>query len=182
MELAIIPECYIDTNLLETIAPPLKRYNHQHGCSTVAKLMQEKFKDKFAVGIVDKDKKELKYSNEFELIIDLTDLQLYKHKNIKIHHYLILIIPAIEIWILNNANEVNLLLSDFELPDDLKELTKITKKITSRYDKKFKMLFDELLKRKAKKVLILSEWIKYLKDNNYKINIDELKSLTTMHF
>jgi len=29
MDLAIIPECYIDTNLVETLVPPVgKGYNH----------------------------------------------------------------------------------------------------------------------------------------------------------
>jgi len=29
MELSILPECYLDTNLIETILPPIKGYNHQ---------------------------------------------------------------------------------------------------------------------------------------------------------
>lgn len=38
----VIPECYIDTNLVETLACP-GGYNHQKGCNQVAKIMQEKF-------------------------------------------------------------------------------------------------------------------------------------------
>jgi hypothetical protein len=60
MNFAIIPECYVDTNLVETLVPPTGRgYNHQHGCGTVTKVMKERFADGFAVGIIDKDKKEL---------------------------------------------------------------------------------------------------------------------------
>ena len=55
-ELYIIPECYVDTNLLETLVPTAKGYNHQKGCNNVVKVMKEKLADEFAVGIVDKDK------------------------------------------------------------------------------------------------------------------------------
>ena len=54
-ELYIIPECYVDTNLIETLVPTAKGYNHQKGCNNVVKVMKEKLSDKFAVGIVDKD-------------------------------------------------------------------------------------------------------------------------------
>ena len=36
----IIPECFIDTNLVETLVPTKKGYNHQTGCSKVVGLMQ----------------------------------------------------------------------------------------------------------------------------------------------
>jgi len=178
MELAILPECYIDTNLIETIAPPLKGYNHQKGCGTVTKRMQEKLKDCFALGIIDKDKKELKYIQEFNIEIDTGNLQLLKHKESNKHHYLILINPAIEKWILDNVKEVKISLDDYGLPSDLKELTKITKKITSKNDVTFKQLFSELKLRKAKNIEILSDWIIYLKQNTYKSNIDEIRKMT----
>ena len=65
-ELYIIPECYVDTNLIETLVPTAKGYNHQKGCNNVVKVMKEKLSDKFAVGIVDKDKRQVSYVNEFE--------------------------------------------------------------------------------------------------------------------
>lgn len=38
----IIPECYVDTNLVETLVCK-DGCNHQKGCNQVAKIMQEKF-------------------------------------------------------------------------------------------------------------------------------------------
>jgi hypothetical protein len=61
-DLDIIPECYIDTNLIETILN-IKGYytegvNHQKGCNTVVKTMNgQKLKNDFALGIVDADNK-----------------------------------------------------------------------------------------------------------------------------
>jgi hypothetical protein len=41
MDLCIITECYVDTNLIETLSPPDGHYNHQKGCGTVTKVMKE---------------------------------------------------------------------------------------------------------------------------------------------
>ena len=68
MDLHIIPECYIDTKLIKALVPPQTRYNHQKGCSTVAKVMQEKFVNDFAIGIIDRDKQELAYAEAFDLV------------------------------------------------------------------------------------------------------------------
>src|SRR5438045_3161136 len=99
MDGSVIPECYVDTNLIETLVPPLKRnhkqgYNHQKGCGTVASRMQKQFADRFALGIIDKDKNELDYLKEFTEIINNGSLILHKHKNK--HHYIIQLNPAIE--------------------------------------------------------------------------------------
>ena len=54
VDLCIIPECYVDTNLTETIVPPKLGYNHQKGCGTVSNRMKGKLANAFAVGIIDK--------------------------------------------------------------------------------------------------------------------------------
>lgn len=51
-----MPECYADTLLIETLVPCKRGYNHKKSCNEVAKGMQSVFKDKFALGIIDKDK------------------------------------------------------------------------------------------------------------------------------
>ena len=151
MDLHIIPECYVDTNLVETLVPPQKSgYNHQKSCPMVAKTMLENriLTDGFAVGIIDKDKKELPYASEFVEIADFRgQLKLLKHP--QKHHYFIQIVPAVERWILTNAAEVGVDLADFALSNDLKELMKASKKMTSKRDDRFRRLFKELKKREA---------------------------------
>jgi hypothetical protein len=180
IDLSIIPECYIDTNLIETIVPTVRGYNHQKGAGTVTKLMQSKLSDKFAVGIVDKDKKELKYVEEFDLKIDIGDLLLFKHKNSQRHHYLIFINPAMEKWIMKNADEVGISLQDYGLSDNLKEFTKTTKKVTSKKDKTFKKLFQDLKIRNPKNIEILTNWIIYLKENPYNVDTIKMQKMTEM--
>lgn len=121
MDLSFLPECYVDTNLIETICPPKSRYNHQKGCGTVAAKMKKHFTNSFAVGIIDKDKDSIDYLNEFDCRENVGGLILYKHKSK--HHYIIQIAPAIEQFILNDAKNTGIDISDFNLPSDLKELT-----------------------------------------------------------
>jgi hypothetical protein len=176
MDFHIIPECYVDTNLIETIVPPFGRgYNHQKGCPTVAKTMREhaQLRDGFAVGIIDKDKKELDYAQTFVEIVNKGQLILLKHP--QKHHYFILIVPAMEKWILNNAAEVGVDLSHFELPNDLNKLREQSKKITTKQDPRFKNLFRELKRKEASGVMILHNWISYLKENNYKADMAYFK-------
>ena len=102
MDNHIVPECYIDTMLVQTLVPPGKncRYNHQHGCFAVSNEMElYSLKDKFALGIIDNDKKKAKYLSKFIEIDNIDDaLKLYKHK--EFYQYYIEINPAMEAWIL----------------------------------------------------------------------------------
>lgn len=125
MDLHIIPECYVDTNLIETIVPTGAGFNHQKGCGTVAKVMKERFSDDFAVGIIDKDKQQLGYLKEFEIIHTVGNLTLHKH--ISRSHYIIQIYPAIERFILNAVEECGLEMGDYDLPSDFSELKKASK-------------------------------------------------------
>ena len=174
MDQHIIPECFIDTKLVKALVPPQIRYNHQHGCSNVEKIMKEKFKDDFALGIIDKDKKVLRYLNECQLVCEQVGfLQLHKHSTK--NHYLIIIRPAMEKWILNTADVAGLSLQEFGLPDDLDKLCDITK--TARSDKgdpnapKFGQLFSELIERNPTAIAVLSFWINYLKANPYNADL-----------
>jgi hypothetical protein len=176
LDFHIIPECYVDTNLIETIVPPTGAgYNHQMGCPNVAKKMTEdkRLKNDFALGIIDKDKKELKYTQLFIEIADKKQLKLLKHP--EKDHYFIQIIPAMEKWILQNATEVDIELSDFELSNDLDALRRVTKSVKTKKDDRFRRLFKALRKKEASGVMLLMKWITHLKSNPYDADLDFLK-------
>jgi hypothetical protein len=181
MDLHVIPECYIDTKLIKALVPPQTKYNHQKGCPNVVKVMQERFKNDFAVGIIDRDKKELAYVKQFDLVIEIPDtLQLFKHKDE--NHYLIFICPAVEKWIIASASEANLLLSDYELPTDFINLTKITKTSKSENNDEFSSNFRDLFKalrvENPSNVAVLRFWIEYLKENPYQADLDFIQKET----
>ena len=76
--LNVLPECYVDTNLIEYLLDAC--VNHQHSCSKVVGQLKTTFNDKFAVGIIDKDKVELGYIKECIEIANTKYLTILKHK------------------------------------------------------------------------------------------------------
>lgn len=70
----IIPECYIDTNLVETLAC-YGGCNHQKGCNQVAKVMQEKFVDRFATKNV-MSNKDFRFKRLFKAMEDVGEMKL----------------------------------------------------------------------------------------------------------
>lgn len=170
-ELYIIPECYVDTNLLETLVPTAKGYNHQKGCNNVVKVMKEKFADEFAVGVVDKDKRQIRYVDEFEEVAHTDSLFFYKHPDKA--HYLVMVSPAVDGFILKCAEDVKMDMGQFGLSSDLKSFTEQTKKVSSKEDVTFKNLFQKL--KKADEVVVLKNALKYLKENKYQLDPERLK-------
>lgn len=177
MDLAVIPECFVDTNLLETLVPPATHYNHQKGCGTVAKVMKQNFADRFAVGIIDKDKNEVDYLKEFTVVCKAGSLILHRHSNPAKHHYIIQINPAMERFIMDNAVSVNISLSDFHLPEDLNQLRKESKLVTTKNDARFKRLFSAMCDAGAADLTRLAGWVSYLKENMYKTDVEVLKGI-----
>ena len=175
MDLSIIPECYVDTNLMETIVLPREKNNHQKGCGTVAKVMKEKFTDSFALGIIDEDKNELDYLGEFTAVCTKGSLTLHKHQTK--HHYIIQISPAIEQFILLAVAYAKLDLADYDLPNTLQTLSKVTKSTNSKDDERFKRLFRDLKKSEATELGLVSAWLTYLKENRYNIDLDIVREL-----
>ena len=169
----IIPECYIDTNLIEALVPPLKAYNHQKGCPAVAKCMKEKFGEKFAVGITDKDKRELKYLEEFNLLAYDGSIYLYKHK-VK-PHFIIQVSPAVEVFILNAVKESGIELEKLHIPSDLESIKKETKKIDAISSVKYRNLFKSL--KKTSTFEKLANIVRYLKENQYRADEEVLRGL-----
>ncbi len=169
----IIPECYIDSCLIEVLLVADKDYvNHHKGNGKVANEMQDKFNDDFCLGIIDEDKEQLDYLKFFEEKKATDFLKLWKHT--EKHHYIIQIRPVIEKWFLRICNENDINLSDFNLPTDLKSLLKITKAMSSRKDKKFIKLFKQMKTKNCQPVIELKNWIEYLKANKYNSNLDLL--------
>ncbi len=175
MDVMVIPECFVDTNLIETLVPPQKQYNHQKGCGTVTKVVQEKFSDRFALGIIDKDKKEVDYLKAFDEVTQHGSLLLHKHPTW--HHYIIQISPAIERFILESAAQAGIMLEDFNLPSDLPRLMKASKTVNSKNDSRFKNLFRALQDANVPDIQLISAWIQYLKDNMYAADMEVLKGL-----
>ena len=172
----IVPECYIDTMLVNTLVPAGKneRYNHQHGCFEVSNEMEKRgLKDKFAVGIIDNDNKKAKYLSSFIEIVNVNnDIKLFQKKDNP--QYVIEMNPAIEVWILKVCEGEQINMSEFGLPNDLRSLKRITKSQSTINDERFINLFLRFKMSKNESVLKMMNWIKLLKDKKYQTDINEL--------
>lgn len=177
MDRSVMTECYSDTLLIETLVPSKDGYNHQMGCLKVeAEMRFGSLKDRFAVGIIDNDKKQVKYLREFEVIDKVDDfLILWKHSNKLKHHYFIQICPALEKWILKVCEIEGLNIEGFGLSNDLELLKQYTKSRRRLKDDKLKRLFKTInSKSTLEAVTKLKKWIRILKEKNYKVEINEL--------
>ena len=127
----IMPECYIDSTLVGSLLDA--QVNHKHCCNDVAKEMKNgKFKDKFAVGIIDNDKRKVSYIEEFNEIGRTDNLVFLKHCDK--HHYIIKVgkeHKAMESFIMANVEAMGKKMEDFDLPSDLDKLIETTKNCTT---------------------------------------------------
>lgn len=168
----IIPECYVDTNLVETLLS-VAGCNHQKGCNQVAKVMQEKFADRFAVGIIDADKRKPSYLNSFNEIASSQHIQLFRHSARP--HFIILVHPAIDGFILSCAETGSVDLTEYELSPVLKEFTAQTKNVMSNKDSRFKRLFKSM--ENLGEIKLMRSLLLYFMNVNYNICDIELKEL-----
>lgn len=156
-----MPECYVDTNLMNVLLG--RMCNHQKGCATVFKTLDEKLSNQFAIAVIDQDKRKPEATKQYVGIGKNDHLIVCKHQERP--HYLIMINPAIEMFVLDAANELNVKLSDYGLPEDLDKLRDQTKTISAKADKRFESLFKSI--RKASNIKCLEELLQYLLDKKY---------------
>lgn len=169
-KLYIMPECYVDTNMIEYLVK--SGVNHQHSCTKVVGLLNNR-KDAFGIGIIDKDKVELGYIKDCVTVAETEHLALMKHESR--HQYLITVKPAIDKFILDCAMELNVSPETYDLPSGLKDFTKVSKAVTSNNDTRFKGLFEAI--KDNNEIKTLRKVLKYLSEQQYKADTEQLKNL-----
>ena len=156
--LNIVPECYVDTRLAEILTQSSKKFNHQKGHGNVANKMLFDLQNEFALGIIDNDSikvRKAKYFSNFVSIKNENNLILEKHPYQK--HYLIIIDPVIEKWLLNNANAVNV--APKNLGVQLQDLINFTKQKNIYENNDFTVFIKELIKQQAPGIITLKTWL-----------------------
>ncbi len=166
-----MPECYVDTNLIEYLLSA--GVNHQHCCSKVVGQLKTKFLDRFAIGIIDRDKVELGYIGECVSLARTDHLTLMKHK-VK-EQYLITVAPAMDRFILDCAKEQNIDTTRFDIPSDLKGFTRISKSVNSNNDPRFRSLFAAI--NNHPEIRILKHALEHLCEKKYKADTGVLISV-----
>ncbi|MEO7310026.1 MAG: hypothetical protein ABIX01_06490 [Chitinophagaceae bacterium] len=176
IELNIFPECNVDTKIAEILGGAKKKYNHHAGVGGVSNKMQtNKLKDQPVLGIIDEDKGKgsiPKYFLEFYTILEKDNLILKGHPNKK--HFLILVCPAAEKWLMNDAKRVGIspTSDEYNLPDKLKDFTDISKIKDIDRNEGFYRFIKALVREKSPSITTLKLWIELFKENN----LDSLKT------
>ena len=115
-----VPECYFDTVLLRKILQTNEKLIHRRGCNNVVNDLNKRLVDDFAVGIIDKDKYDLDYLKNCEVLYNANKLLLWKHKNRL--QFVIQLNPPLEKWVIELLDENDLNIEDFGYPRDYKRL------------------------------------------------------------
>ena len=170
----IMPECFIDSTLVASLLDA--DVNHKHSCNEVAREMEKgKYKDTFAVGIIDNDKRKISYIESFVEIGRTDNLTFLRHKDKP--HYVIKVgkeHKAMETFIKANVDAIGMKMEDFDLPSDLAELMEQTKdSISTQKDPRIQKLCKAI--RQSPEVAILQDILSYLAANKYNVDIDGLK-------
>ena len=166
-ELNIIPECYVDTKVVEIVGRASRKYNHQHGCGDVANRLRKSI-DQICIGIIDEDKNkgpQARYFSEFTQLREGGNLILKKHGQHK--QYLVLICPEIERWLMNDALAVGIdpTHENYKLPAELEGFKGISK--TQDIDKNdgFIRFIKALIREKAPSITTLKLWIELFQND-----------------
>jgi hypothetical protein len=171
-DLLIFPECFIDTTLAETLSFPKRGYRHIKGCNKVLSEMNKK-SNNAVFGIIDDDKCVPALFNSFELMKKHNEnLAIYKHNEKT--HYIVKISKAAEDFILKNAEKCDISLTDYDLPNNLPDLIKITKVITAKNSPDLKRLFKAIKQNKNSDFYKLAQWIELFKENPSNISVELL--------
>ena len=176
-DMYIVPECYVDTNLVETLLKtgqaPTRGVNHQKGCNTVTKKIKDTFGDSFAIGVIDDDKRKVAMLGECAEICSTKHISVLKQNDKP--HYLFMIRPAMDGFILDAAEEQGVDPKSFGFPSELKKFTKITKDIDTKNDPNMTNLIKAI--RHNPEVSALQSALLYLKDAQYDADTDVVTNL-----
>lgn len=172
----IMPECFIDTTLVGSLLDA--KVNHKHSCNEVAREMEKgKYKDSFAVGIIDNDKRKISYIENFEEIGRTDNLTFLKHKDK--HQYVIKVgkeHKAMETFLKANVEAIEKKMEDFSLPSDISELIKTTKNsVSTQNDYRIQKLCQAI--RKSPEVAKLADVLSYLALNKYEADREYLEKI-----
>jgi hypothetical protein len=140
-----------------------RKPNTGQGIGDTLNKIEEHFKNRFAIGVVDDDKRKPKLFDLYENVLKEQDaLRLLQKPQSR--HFLIVVEPAIEQWLLNNAEKAVV-----ETPfPTLKELQRVTKnELEVVKNQPFKQFLNALKQADAPGFVTMAEWIDVLYNKHY---------------
>lgn len=144
-EVRIIPECYADKVLAKFLFSKPEFVNHALSIGQVAVEMEAERNDAvILIGFVDNDKRIPPYFRDFEEI-ERGERVLFKQKeDYRVQHFLVVLDKAIETFLLHNAAQVGIKVTDFDFSEIQKEFQKSLKSQQIEDDDKYHTLLKAL--------------------------------------
>ncbi|RYE43809.1 MAG: hypothetical protein EOP48_22760 [Sphingobacteriales bacterium] len=124
----IIPECYVDTIMIEGIG--FRNPNHKLGIGETLKTLQLRgYKDKLGIAVIDKDKHAPKtlYSL-YQLFRRVGNVEIRRQEGTK---RFVIIHPNMEAWTYGEGQKAGINLSDFRLPGTYQGYRELCKSMKS---------------------------------------------------
>ena len=175
MQVRIITECFFDTMLIEKIIHNNKLIWHRKGCNNVvASLKNEKIRDWFKIGVIDKDKNPLHYLKEFELY-EADGFNFFWRKDDKLS-IIIQLAPPLEQWVLDICKLEKLDIESIGLSTDLNTLRNYTKTRVVKETQQLRQLVVMLSNTESLRVVRLKKWMKHLIENKNNFDINYIKN------
>ena len=172
-----LPECDIDTLLVHTILQSKIIPNHKKNINKVVAAMNKDYAERFCVGIVDIVKDFDTHKKNFSEIANFNE-QVVLYKNDNSNQFIVYIKNGIEKFIWNNCQELEIDLTQFNLPNTYEELVQITKhplRWTNEQKENLRLLFKHLIKQENTGFYILANWLQYLYAKAESSTIEEIQ-------
>ncbi|MEO8150074.1 MAG: hypothetical protein ABI723_20725 [Bacteroidia bacterium] len=166
-ELCFVTECFVETRVTQILLQTNGHLNHQHGKGKVINTLEGALKNQKAVGIVDHDKIRGNQQSElykYHLKEDdsVNFLKLLKHRQRE--HFIIVVCPAWEKWLMNCCSNAAINPVEFNLPADLEGLCDITKSKDIHKNEEFKNLIKTLIRKNVPPIIKLRDWLIEMKE------------------
>lgn len=161
-ELRIIPECNVETLLMQLMG--FGKTNHEHGINNVTKAMEKQYKNRLAIGIVDNDKiAKHPYYQEFN-VIETHDHFLFKQRP-DTQHFVIVFTPDFEYCIFNIAKELGIdpKKDGFK---NVKQFKKFTRTEDVADNERVKIFLNRLIYKKNSPLQYIHTWIRKKLNND----------------
>ncbi len=153
--LQLLPECEGNTLLIEMLG--YKNPNHTSNIGQVAKKLQDNFTNRTAIGIIDKDKSSIpSYFRAFDLIDSFDYLEFKKHPEKS--HYIIMLIPAFEDFILQVADDIDVSIKNYKFNTE-KYFREQCKKQNTRSNQNLKNFLNTINQKRAPSTEKIKAWI-----------------------
>jgi hypothetical protein len=151
----LIPECNVDTAFVEMLG--YVGPNHASDIFQVCAILDKKGPRQKAIGFIDGDKRKPPYLSNFKVVERIKGAQLLKHADKD--QYLVVVSPAMDRFIFDLCNELEINVSHYGLPKEFKGFLTFTKKVSIRKDVEFKNLLNTIRQKNPPTVSKIQSWI-----------------------